>query len=307
MTDMPELAIETINLTKQYGNQSAVYNLQLEVPQGSVFGFLGPNGAGKTTTIKMLLNLLYPTSGAGKILGLDIVTQSMRIRERVGYVSENQGMYRYMKVGEIINFCRGLYPKWDEAVVKKYLELFELPTGKKVKELSKGMKTQLGLTLALGSRPDLLILDEPTSGLDPIRTKEFLSVILEQVVDTGQTVFFSSHQLHEVERIADRVGLIAGGRLQFNKSMDDIKLKCKKIAVIFPEEKLPPETQGMPGIVKTVKQGRGFMLFIEDNLSDILHRLQQFNPADMQVYDQTLEDVFENYAGRSGHDKQGFI
>jgi len=299
---MPEMAIETINLTKQYGNHTAVDGLTLQVPRGSIFGFLGPNGAGKTTTIKMLLNLLYPTAGEGKIFGLDIVTHSMRVRERVGFVSETQGIYGYMTVEEIISFCRGLYPKWDKVVVQKYLELFELPVKRKVKELSKGMKTQLGLTLAIGSQPELLILDEPTSGLDPIKTKEFLGVILEQVVDTGQTVFFSSHQLHEVERIADRVGFISGGKLKLQKAMDEIKMHWKKIVVVFPDENLPANLQGVPGILKTEKQGRGFVIKVENNLGEILQKLQGNNPADMHVYDQTLEEIFEEYAGRGTND-----
>lgn len=299
---VPEMAVETINLTKKYGHHTAVDNLNLQVPRGSVYGFLGPNGAGKTTTIKMLLNLLYPSAGEGKIFGLDIVGQSTRIRERVGYVSETQGMYGYMTVHEIICFCRGLYPKWNGAVVRKYLELFELPAGKKVRHLSEGMKTQLGLTLALGPEPDLLLLDEPTGGLDPIKTKEFLGVILDQVADTGQTVFFSSHQLQEVERIADRVGLIARGRLKLDISMDEIKLQRKKIAVVFPDEELPAELQGMPGILKTEKRGRGYVITIERNAEEILYKMQSYQPADLNVFDQSLEEIFEEYAGRDTRD-----
>jgi ABC-2 type transport system ATP-binding protein len=299
---VPEMAVETVNLTKKFGQQSAVASLNLQVPRGSIYGFLGPNGAGKTTTIKMLLNLVYPTAGEGKIFGLDIVSQSTRIRERVGYVSETQSMYGYMTVKEIIRFCRGLYPKWNEAVVKKYLEIFELSAGKKVRHLSKGMKTQLGLTLALGPEPDLLLLDEPTSGLDPIKTKEFLGVILAQVADTGQTVFFSSHQLHEVERIADLVGLIAGGRLKLDISMDEIKLQRKKITVVFTNEEFPPGLQGMPGILKTEKQGRGYVITIENNAEEVLQKLQSYQPADLHVYDRTLEEIFEEYAGRDACD-----
>ena len=292
-----DLAIRTKGLTKMYKDTLAVNGLDLEVKRGSVFGFLGLNGAGKTTTIKMLLNLVYPTSGEATVLGYDIVTQSLQVRERTGYVGEEPVIYDYMKVSEVVNFCRGVYNNWDMKMAGKYLELFELPVGKKVKALSKGMKNQLALAVALGSRPDLLILDEPTAGLDPVKTRDFYGVILEQVAETGQTVFFSSHNLYEVERVADTVGIIHRGSLVFNRSLDDIKTHMKKIRVVFNEETPIISIDNYPGVSSLTQQGRGMLLQCEKDPETVLVRLRELNPADIEVIDMTLEDVFIQYTG----------
>ncbi len=296
-----ETAIRTNDLTKMFDDALAVNALNLEVRRGSIYGFLGPNGAGKTTTIKMLLNLLFPTSGGGQVLGCDIVTESRQVRERVGYVAEEPVMYEYMKVSEIINFCRDTYPAWDMKVVGRYLDLFGLPAGKKVRELSRGMKNQLALTLALGSGPDLLILDEPTGGLDPLKIRDFFRTILEQVAETGQTVFFSSHQLHEVERIADTVGIIHQGKLVFHKSLDEIKTNLKTIRVVFEAENDLAELAKRPGVAALAKQGRGWIIECENCLDEIKAKLNELKPVDLEIIDVGLEDIFIRYTGGGGN------
>lgn len=291
------LAIETIDLTKMYNDSLAVNSLNLTVSRGSVYGFLGLNGAGKTTTIKLLLNLIHPTSGGGNVLGYDIETENLQLREKVGYVAEDPVIYEYMKVSNVIEFCRNTYENWDMAIAGRYLDLFELPVGKKVRELSKGMKNQLALAAALGSRPDLLILDEPTGGLDPIKTRDFFKVVLEQVAETGQTVFFSSHRLNEVERVADTVGIIHRGKLVFSRSLDDIKTKLKKIRAVFGEEISPESIRYAPGVVSVTGLGRGWVIECDNSLDDVLPRLNELNPVDVEVMDVTLEDVFTRYTG----------
>jgi len=295
-----EMAILTRGLTKMYKDILAVNGLDLEVRRGSIYGFLGPNGAGKTTTIKLLLNLTYPTSGIATVLGHDAVTESLAVRGRVGYVAEEPVIYEYMRVSDLVDFCRRTYTNWDMAVAGRYLDLFELPVGKRVKELSKGMKNQLALSIALGSRPELLILDEPTGGLDPIKTREFFKVILEQVAETGQTVFFSSHRLYEVERVADTVGIIHKGRLVFNKSLDEIKSNLKKVRVVFNEETSPTGLKDVPGVNSIIRQGRGWIIECDGCLEEIKAKLGEINPVDIEVIDMTLEDVFTRYAGGVG-------
>lgn len=292
-----DTAIHTIGLTKMFKDTLAVNALDLEVRRGSIYGFLGLNGAGKTTTIKLLLNLLYPTSGQGQVLNYDIVNQSIQIRERVGYVSEEPNIYEYMKVSEAVNFCRGTYANWDMKVTGRYLDLFELPVGKKIKELSKGMKNQLALVLALGSAPELLILDEPTGGLDPIKIRDFFRVILEQVAQTGQTVFFSSHRLHEVERVADMVGIIHKGKMVFNKGIDDIKTNLKKIRVVFNEETSADSLAELISVNAIVTQGRGWLIECDNCLEETLAKLNELNPVDVEVIDVSLEDIFIRYTG----------
>src|SRR3712207_4623194 len=164
-----ELAIETKALVKRYGGVEAVGGLDLAVPRGSIYGFLGRNGAGKSTTIKMLLGMARPTAGEGSILGESITDAgaSVEIRRRTGFVSEDKGLYDYMTVGQMIEFARPFFPAWRRDLEEKYLRLFELPEGRKVRALSKGMRTKLALLLALARGAELLVLDEPTEGLDP--------------------------------------------------------------------------------------------------------------------------------------------
>lgn len=296
-----DYGIFTQQLTKFYRDMAAVKDLDLIVPKGSIFGFLGPNGAGKTTTIKLLLNLVQPSSGQGTVLGYDIVQQTMEIRQRVGYVSEESTIYPYLRVREVVEFCRDTYSQWDKAIIDKYLDLFELSQNKKVKELSKGMKNQLALVLALGACPELLILDEPTSGLDPAKTRDFFSAILEQVAETGQTVFFSSHQLHEVERIADTVGILHQGRMVFQKNLDELKTQMKRLRVVLPEGSQVEDMTTWPGITQVHQQGRGYVIHCDGHLDELQTRLISLNPTDFEILDVSLEQVFLEYTGGDQH------
>lgn len=294
---MSELAIETRGLTKTFGGVAAVDDLDLRVPRGSVFGYLGVNGAGKTTTVKMLLGLFRPDKGSATVLGRDVAAESLEIRKRVGYVSENQIMYDCMQVGEIIDFSRALYPRWNTGTVNKYLDIFELPRGKRVKQLSKGMRTQLALVLALGPEPDLLIMDEPTNGLDPIKRKEFLTPVLAEISLTGQTVFMSSHQLSEVERLADWIGIIHQGRLQIACPGDELKGQIKKVRVAFnrdPSSQLLTRT----GILRVEREGRNYLLTFMGDLDELIEDLRQADYRSLEVLDLTLEDIFTEVAGR---------
>lgn len=292
-----DMAIVTHQLSKSYRDKAAVNNLELNVPRGSIYGFVGRNGAGKTTTIKLLLNLVHPTAGQGTVLGYDMVQQTMEVRSRVGYVSEEPTIYPYLRVREVVEFCRDTYERWDMNLTNKYLELFELAPNKRVRELSKGMKNQLALVVALGARPELLILDEPTSGLDPVKTRDFLNAILEQVADTGQTVFFSSHQLHEVERIADTVGIIHQGHMVFQKGLDEVKSQLKRVRVVFPGEHLVEDFAAWPGVSQVERQGRGYILHCIEGWADIQARLTALQPTDLEVLDVSLEELFMEYTG----------
>lgn len=299
MRSMREYAIETEGLTKTYDDVKAVDGLKLQVPAGSIFGLLGPNGAGKTTTIKMLLGLVAPTSGSARVLGFDVRTQSEEIRRRVGYLSETSSMYGYMSVGEILSFTRRLYPRWDKSVEDKYVDMFRLPRTRRVSALSRGMKTQLGLILALAPCPDLIVLDEPTNGLDPVGIRDFLQAILQEVSGTGQTVLMSSHMLYQVERVADWVGLIVRGRLLLSRPMDQLKLGQKKIQAAFQVN--PPERIfQMPGIERVNRDGRRYVIHVSDNVDEILMNLREIPHFAVDVVDLNLEDIFMEYAGNGG-------
>jgi ABC-2 type transport system ATP-binding protein len=228
---MRELAICTDRLAKAYGDIAAVRGLDLKVPRGSIYGFLGRNGAGKTTTIKMLLGLARPTSGSARVLEMNIRSKRMAILRRTAFVSEKKTLYPSLTAFDLVRFSRGFYPTWSDGAVEKYSRLLEIPMKQRFDKLSNGNQTKVFLLLALCQGADLLILDEPTTALDPVSVDQFLRLLVEDASDRGCTVFFSSHQLEEVERIAEYVGVIENGTLLMESRLDDIKSDFRLITV----------------------------------------------------------------------------
>jgi ABC-2 type transport system ATP-binding protein len=220
---MSELAISVSRLTKVYGDLLAVNRLDLSVPRGSIYGFLGRNGAGKTSTIKMLLGLTRPTSGSAHVLGMDIHTSRLPILRRTAFVSEKKTLPPSLTPSELVRFSRGFYPTWLDEAVEKYARLLEIPMNQRFERLSNGNQTKVFLLLALAQGAELLILDEPTTALDPLSVDQLLRVLAADAADRGTTVFFSSHQLEEVEQIAEHVGMVEGGRLLMESRLDDVK------------------------------------------------------------------------------------
>jgi ABC-2 type transport system ATP-binding protein len=221
---MADSAIETVGLTKSFQGKAALRGLDLRVPAGSIFAFLGRNGAGKSTTIKLLTNALRPDSGQARIFGLSVLDRKngVDIRRRMGLVNEEKELYPSMNVGQMIRFTRPFFPHWREDLERRYLRMFALPLDKRIPDLSKGMRSQLMLLLALSHDAELLILDEPTAGLDPAAAEQVLRELVSFSA-TGTTVFFSSHQLAEVEQIADHVAILDQGRAVVSGALDDVK------------------------------------------------------------------------------------
>jgi ABC-2 type transport system ATP-binding protein len=296
---MSEAAIELKGLAKAYGGHWAVRGLDLVVPRGSVFGFLGPNGAGKTTTLKMMLGLVHPTAGSGRVLGLDIVTQGVEIRRVSGYQPESQSLFGHFTARQMLAFNRRFFPTWDSRLVERCVDGFRLPLDKRISEYSRGMKSQLGLVLALGSRPQVLFLDEPTAGLDPVAVRHFLGVVLEEAIDHGQTVFMSSHLLHQVERVADWIGIIDRGQLVVCRPSEELKLNVKEIRVAFQVDP-PPELLAAPGISAVKGEGRRWLLSVTDHFDEVLQAVSAVPHFALEVVDQNLEDIFLRYAGEEG-------
>ena len=222
-------AIETHELTRTYGKSDAVHGLTLAVPAGSVFAFIGPNGAGKTTTIRMLMNLLEPTHGSAQVLGVDSRKLSPRERQRIGYVSENQKLPEWMTVNQLLRYCEPLYPTWDRELENKLLRKFELPPGRKLAHLSRGMMMKAALLASLAYRPELLVLDEPFSGLDPLVRDEFIAGALEVSHQEKWTIFISSHDINEVEQLASWVGIVESGRLTLAEPTEDLLARFRRV------------------------------------------------------------------------------
>lgn len=222
--------IETSKLSRRFRRLDAVNDLDLTVNEGSIHAFLGPNGAGKTTTIRMLLNIIPPSSGQANILGTSSKQLGRRDFENIGYVSENQKMPLWMTVAQLMNYLRPLYPTWDNAFAEKLLQGFDLPLGQKLKHLSRGMRMKASLVGALAFRPKLLVLDEPFSGLDPLVREEFLEGIIELTAQEKWTIFISSHDIDEVERLADQVAVINEGNLLLSESIENLLHRFRRIS-----------------------------------------------------------------------------
>lgn len=246
--------IETRDLTKQFGENTAVQSLNLAVPAGSIFAFLGPNGAGKTTTIKTLMNIIKPTQGRATVSGIDSQKLGPEEFAQIGYVSENQEMPEWMTVNQFLNYCRKMYSTWDDKFCHNLVEQFNLPLKQKLKSVSRGMKMKAALVSSLAYRPRLLIFDEPFSGLDPLVRDEFVSGILSITEDENWTIFISSHDIDEVERLADWVGIIDKGLLKIVEQAETLQNRFRRIELTlkepidikhnFPESWYLPQQQG---------------------------------------------------------------
>jgi len=270
--------------------------LSLAVPRGSVFAFLGRNGAGKTTTIRMLLNLLDKTAGSARVLGLDSVKQAPAIKKRIGVVADGQEMYDWMTVRESIWFCKGFYPDWDDAFAAELQAKLELHDSAKVRALSRGQKAKLALLLAMAYRPELLILDEPTSGLDVVVRRNFLEGIIELVQEEGRTVFFSSHIVHEVERVADWVGILDQGRLVYCAPLEELKRSVRRLLLTFAA---PQTAITLPNILSAEYAGRQVTLVVRDFNDATLASAQALHPTQLAVDELSLEDIFVALVGQT--------
>jgi len=271
-----------------------VDGLELAIPYGRVYGFLGRNGAGKTTTIKMLLGLLSPTCGNISVLGLDPRKQAKAIKLQVGYVAENQRMYGWMKVKEILKFTAGFYSTWDKELVQESIERFELDPEAKVKSLSQGQRMRLALVLALAHNPRLLILDDPTMGLDPISRKEFLNDIISSLREGGRTIFFSTHLLAEIERVADSVAIIDRGKLKVAGEIDFLKSTTKGIRLTFADS--PPKQISVEGLLRVQTNGRDCVITVKDFSETKVDVLRlQYDPVHHEVIDLSLDDIFSEF------------
>lgn len=220
--------IETVDLTRRFGRLDAVEGLNLEVPSGSLFAFVGPNGAGKTTTIKMLLNLLKPTSGKAIVLGTDSRRIGPRELARIGYVSENQELPDWMTVDQLIAYARAFYPSWDAALCQKLRRDLDLTSRLPVRSFSRGMRMKAALLVSLAYRPELVVLDEPFSGLDPLARDELIRALLEMTGEHNWTTLISSHDIDEVERLADSIAFIDHGRIFIIESVQELVAKYRR-------------------------------------------------------------------------------
>ena len=286
------LAIETIDLWKRYDDVEALRGLDLRVPTGSICGFLGRNGAGKTTTIKVLLGIARATKGEARLLGAVVSADAAgaAVRRRVGFVSDEKDLYDYMTVGEIIAFTRPFFPTWRADLEQKYLAKFELSPGREIKALSRGTRTKLALLLALCRGAELLILDEPTAGLDPAMAEDVLQALVGHVASEAMTVFFSSHQIAEVDQIADHVAIVDRGRTVISGSLDDLRARHQRVQLVFAGD-APLAAPKAPGVVRVQRQGRVLTVLTRDHEA-LIAESRAWSPVSVDAAPVTLKEIF---------------
>ena len=237
-------AIVIEKLVRGYGGPPVLQGLDFRVSRGSIYGFLGRNGSGKTSALKTLAGLIRPESGSVRVLGGDPWTFGADERQRVGYVSEKQSLPPLSRIAKLVKFCAQLYPAWDHELCDGLLSRFQIPLKSRVHKLSLGQQRLLAFVLALAPRPDVLLLDEPAANLDVVARREFLDQILELIRDGKKSVLFSTHILSDVERVADRVGILSDGRLVVDESLDDLKESVRQLRFFGFQGSPPAEIPG---------------------------------------------------------------
>ena len=281
--------ITTSHLTRQFGSKAALDDVSLNVPRGSVFGLVGENGAGKSTLIKHILGLWRAQSGEVRVFGLDPVSEPVSVLGRIGYLSEQPELPEWMTVGEFIRYTQAFYPRWDPKYAEQLRQQFGLDLDKRIRVLSKGQRAKLGLLAAQAHRPDLLLLDEPSSGLDPIVRNDILAAVIRTVADEGRTVFFSSHLLEEIERVADHIAMLHQGKLVLCAPLDEIKMQYRRILLHFDAPQITAPS--VPGALTVNGSGREWSILCNQPVqTNILNHVIDDQPA-------SLGDIFVGIAG----------
>ena len=291
--------IKTEKLTKFYGAQRGIVDVDLAVEQGEVFGFLGPNGAGKTTTIRVLLDLIRPTSGRAFVFGIETTVDPVSIHRRVGYLPGEFTLYDKLTGGETLEYFANLRGGVDRAYQASLIERFDLDPSRKFKEYSKGNKQKVGLVAALQHKPELLVLDEPTSGLDPLVQQTFFAVLRETVAD-GHTVFLSSHVLSEAEKACDRVAIIRDGRIAMVDRVDALRdLAAHQVELRFTGPVPAAEFERLPGVTEVVAEDHVLRMHVAGSIDPVIKAAARFELADFVSREPSLEETFLAQYGRS--------
>lgn len=290
-------AIETNKLTKRYGDFEALTQLDLEIRPGEVFGFLGPNGAGKTTAIRTILDEIRPTEGSASILGLDTHRDSVEIRRHIGYLPDDLSMYPNLTGRDTLRYFANLRGGVDWDLIGQLAERLGATLDKKVGELSSGNRQKIGLIQTFMNRPEVVIMDEPSSGLDPLVQQEFQHLMRETAAE-GRTVFLSSHTLSEVQRAADRVGIIRGGKLIAVETVASLRSKAVRHVVMHLDAPADGQAtfEAVPGVRDVTIEERVVTLSIDGPMAPLLKTVSDnFNLVDISVEEADLEDIFLTY------------
>lgn len=287
---MDEHAIKIENLVKYFDGRCVLDGINLNVPQGCIYGLLGRNGAGKTTIIRILLGLDTPTRGQTYLLDKNSTDLPAKTKGTIGYVAEGHNLIQNYKVDRLIKLCKDLSPQWNDNFFNHLIETFRLPTDRRVKQLSIGMRAQLNLSLAMAADPQLLILDDPTLGLDTVARRQFLELAIDLLQKDARTILFCSHILSDVERIADRIGILVAGKLVIDCSLEELKNRVKKLRLIFPDR--APDNLHLTEIINQQTQNREMVITIANLNQQKQALIDTFKPSSCTEIPMSLEDIF---------------
>lgn len=290
--------IEISHVTKDFGQGKGVFDISFSVKKGEVFGYLGPNGAGKSTTIRQLLGFMKPDSGSLRILDMDCFTKASEIQKYIGYLAGEIAFVDNMNGMEYLKFIAELRGMKSDKRMKELIDMFELNPSGKIKKMSKGMKQKIGLVIAFMDNPEVLILDEPTSGLDPLMQNRFIDLILEEK-KKGTTILMSSHIFEEVERTCDRTAIIRQGQIVDTVNMAALsKIRNQVYTVTLPNEERAVKLSQQPGLTVQSREDNIVKLLVNNNVADSLKILAAYEPVNLQIANQSLEDIFLHYYGK---------
>jgi len=285
-----ENVISLNNVKLSYGRTKVLSGINLDIKEGSVYAFLGRNGAGKTTTIKLLLGLLEQQAGQVSVLGIDPVSSGPELMADIGYVSEDRVLYKWMTAGEIISLTSSFYDNWDYDFEKQLIKRLRIKVDRKIGKLSRGEKGRLGLLLALAYRPKLLLLDEPTAGLDAVVRRQFIEESIELIANEGRTIFFSTHLIDEVERIADHMGILSEGVMTMDTTVKKLKDNFRSVHAFFSKD--VAEVQAPAGVFTFRRFSREILFFTEHYSEEIVADLKKQGASKVEVNNMSLEDIF---------------
>ncbi|MHB1390365.1 MAG: ABC transporter ATP-binding protein [Thermoleophilia bacterium] len=286
--------VETKNLTKYYGQSKGINDLTLSVEKGEILGFIGPNGAGKSTTIRLLLSLIYPTSGSATIFGKDVILHGSEIKREIGYLPSEVFYYDNMRVRELLDYSASFYKKDCSQRIKELSGLLHLDLTKKIEDLSYGNKKKVGIVQGLLHDPELIILDEPTGGLDPLIQRNFFDLLKEEN-RAGKTIFFSSHILSEVQKICDRVAIIKEGELINIESMENLIQNNYKRVQLMTRQTAARELFDFPGVSDLKIENSHISFLYKGDVNTVARKVAQIDLVDLMVGEPDLEEIFMHY------------
>jgi len=289
-------AIDITDLSKTYGKARGISHINLKVEQGEIFGFIGPNGAGKSTTIRILLNLIFPTGGNARIMGMDVIRETRKIKQRTGYIPSDAVEYPFMTVRDFLEYCGRFYNEKNcSQRINELIDFFELDPERKIADLSRGNKKKVSIVQSFIHSPDLLILDEPTMGLDPLMQEKFFE-LLRSENKRGMAIFFSSHILSEVQMLCKRVAIIREGMIVTEEDIETLRSKQLKKVHVEMEEEIPDTITTIPGIESTITRTATKISFMfSGDINRLVGVLNGRKIVNLTVEEPPLEEIFMHY------------